>query len=71
MMPHTTTPLADSIGQLQQQLEEVRAAHPARTNLPQFIIAETVFVGGSILVYLDLFLAEARQAARNSSRRDN
>jgi hypothetical protein len=35
MMPHTTTVLADSIGQLQQQLEEFRAAHPACTKLPE------------------------------------
>lgn len=35
MMPHTTTPLADSIAQLQQQLGEFRAAHPVRTKLPE------------------------------------
>jgi hypothetical protein len=35
MMPHTTTQIADSIAQLQQQLEEFRAAHPPRTKLPE------------------------------------
>jgi hypothetical protein len=34
-MPHTTTPLADSIAQLQQQLDEFRGAHPPRTKLPE------------------------------------
>ena len=35
MMPPATTSLPDSLTQLQQQLEEFRAAHPSRTKLPE------------------------------------